>query len=220
MKQTKVIIGLASVLIFTLVVIGLNLSGRRSGDLAVGLSFVGYTNANGTNMALFKVQNNQSRRIWLRHCYYLAGEAFREPACAWQCPDQAASNRWGKSSMDLRQYLPPEPTRNSPDPTNLIIPVPTNQPLWRIGVTVEFNTTLPTRTSPEPTHLTLPVPMNQRLWRIGVGVEFNIGLQQRLRDAWKTRDVKWLDSRHFVNNSPEAIWVESPVITNVTVFSR
>lgn len=184
MKQKKIIVGLAVVLILTVAVIGLNFSRRRAGDLAVGLSLVGYTNANGTNMALFKVQNNQSRRIWLRHCNYLAGEAFREPAGAWQCSDQAASNRWGKSSMDLRQYLPPEPTLTSPDPTNLIIPAPTNQPLWRIGVTVEFN----------------------------------IGPRQRLRDAWKTRDVKWLDSRHFVNNSAEAIWVESPVITNATVL--
>jgi hypothetical protein len=184
MKQKKVIIGLASVLILTVVVIGSGLSRRRAGEVAVGLSLVGDTNANGTNMALFKVQNNQSRRIWLRHCYYFAGEAFREPAGAWQCSDQAASNRWGKSSMDLRQYLPPEPTRNSPDPTNLIIPVPTNQPLWRIGVTVEFNITLPTR----------------------------------IRSAWKPRDWWMLNPHQFINNSPEAIWVESPVITNAQAF--
>jgi hypothetical protein len=186
MKHNKVIVGLAVVLSLMVVVIGLNLSRGRAGDLAVGLSLLGYTNANGTNMALFKVQNNQSRRIWIRHCDYLAGEAFREPAGAWQCLDQAASNRWGKSSMDLRQYLPPEPTRTSADPTNLMLPVPTNQPLWRIGVTVEFNNRLP----------------------------------QRLRDAWKTRNVKWLDSRNFVNNSAEAIWAESPVITNATVFAQ
>ncbi len=186
MKQNGVIIGFAILFILTVVVIGLNISRRRAGEMAVGLSFVGYTNVNGTNMGLFMVQNNQSRRIWLRHCNYLAGETFGEPAGAWECSDQAASNRWGKSSVDLRQYLPPEPTRTSPDPTNLIIPVPTNQPLWRIGVSVEFN----------------------------------IGLKQRLRDAWKFRDMKWLDSRHFVNNSPEAIWVESPVITNATAFSQ
>ena len=186
MRQNKVIVGLAVLLTLVVLAIELSLSRGRAGDVAVGLSLVGYTNANGTNMALFKVQNNQSRRIWLRHCYYLPGEAFREPAGAWQCSDQGASNRWGKSSLDLRQYLPPEPTRTSPDPTHLVLPVPTNQPLWRIGVTVEFN----------------------------------IGLQQRLRDAWKFRDVKWLDSRHFVNNSSEAIWVESPVVTNATVFSQ
>ncbi len=186
MKQNKVIVGLMVLLILTVAAIWLSLGRRPAGEVAVGLSLVGYTNANGTNMALFKVQNNQSRRIWLRHCYYLAGEAFREPADAWQCSDQAASNRWGKASMDLRQYLPAEPTRTSPDPTNLMLPVPANQPLWRIGVTVEFN----------------------------------IGLQQRLRDALKFRDVKWLDSRNFVNNSPDAIWVESTVITNATAFSQ
>lgn len=184
MKQNKVVAGLLALLILTVAATWLSFGPRRAGDLAVVLSFAGYTNANGTNMALFKVQNNQSRRIWLRHCYYLAGEAFREPAEAWQCSDQAASNRWGEASMDLRQYLPLEPTRTSPDPTNLMLPVPANQPLWRIGVTVEFN----------------------------------IGLRQRLRVAWETRDVKWLDSRNFVNNSPDAIWVESPVITNTTVF--
>ena len=185
MNPKKVVFGIAGVMILTMVVVRLGLSRRRTGEVAVGLSLVGYTNANGTNMALFKVQNNQSRRIWIRHCNYLSGEAFGEPAGAWQCSDQAASNRWGKSSLDLRQYLPPEPTRTSPDPTNLMLPVPTNQPLWRIGVTVEFN----------------------------------MGLQQRLREAWKTRDLKWLDRRRFVNNSAEAIWVESSAITNAAAPS-
>jgi hypothetical protein len=183
MKRKKLIGGLAILLIVAVVVIDLSFKVRR---MPVELSLIGYTNVNGTAMALFKVQNNQSRRIWLRHCYYFAGEAFREPAGAWQCSDQAASNRWGKASMDLRQYLPPEPTRTSPDPTNLMLPVPTNQPLWRIGVTVEFNITP---------------------WR-------------RIRNAWRSRGVRSLNLRQFINNSPEAIWVESPVITNATVHSN
>lgn len=185
MKRQKVIARLATVLILTALVIGLSFSRRHTTNLAVGLSFVGYTNVNGNTMALFSVENNQTRRIWIRHCNYLAGEAFREPVGAWQCSDQAASNRWSASSVIPQQYLPPEPTRTSPDPTNLMIPVPVSLPLWRIGVTVEFN----------------------------------IGFKQRLRETWKTRDLKWLDSRQFVNNSAEAIWVESPVITNAMVSS-
>lgn len=184
MKQKKVIVGFASLLLIVLV-IGLNFNRRPAGDLAVGLTFVGYTNVNGNSMALFKVQNNQSRRIWLRHCYYLPGEAFREPAGAWQCSDQAASNRWDNSPMDLRQFLPPEPTRTSPDPNYLTLSVPTNQALWRIGVTVEFN----------------------------------IRLSERLRVAWKPRDWWMLKRGQFINNSTEAIWVESPVITNATILS-
>lgn len=52
--------------------------------MAVELSLVGYTNVNGTSMALFKIQNNQSRRIWIRHCDYLLGEASQQPPGAWQ----------------------------------------------------------------------------------------------------------------------------------------
>jgi hypothetical protein len=182
MKRKKLLRGVAIVVVLILIVVGLNFRVRR---MAVAVIFVGYTNVSGTSMALFKVQNHQSRRIWLRHCEYLLGDAFQQPPGAWQCADLAASNRWSKSSMTARQYLPPEPTLTSPDPTNLMVAVPSNQRVWRIGLTVEFN----------------------------------IGLRQRLGDAWKTRDVKWLDSRHFINNSAEAIWVESGVISNSTKLS-
>jgi hypothetical protein len=178
----KLIGGLAIVLIMAAVVIDLSLRTRR---MAVELSLVGYTNVNGTSMSLFKIQNNQSRRIWIRHCDYLLGKAFQEPPGAWQCSNQAASNRWNNSIMVPQQYLPPEPTPTSPDPTNLIVPLPKNQSLWRIGVTVEFNITV---------------------WR-------------RIRNAWIARDVRRLNLRQFINNSPEAIWVECAVITNATALS-
>jgi len=184
MKRKKLIGGLAIVLILAVLIIDLSLRTRR---MAVELSLVGYTNVNGTSMALFKIQNNQSRRIWIRHCDYLLGEAFQEPPGAWQCSNEAAwaSNRWSNSIMVPQQYLPPEPTPTSPDPTNLFVPLPQNQSLWRIGVTVEFNITL---------------------WR-------------RIRNAWRSRDVRRLNLGQFINNSPEAMWVESPVITNATVLS-
>ena len=50
-------------------------------------------------------------------------------------------------------------------------------------------------------------------------VEFNITLWRRIRNAWRSRDVRSLNLRQFINNSPEAIWVESPVITNAMDLS-
>jgi hypothetical protein len=199
MKQKKVIVGLAVVLTITVVVIGLNFGRGRVGDIDVAVSFVGYTNVNGTSMALFKVQNNQSRRIWLRHVDYLLGEAFRKPAGAWQCSILAASNRWASSSMIPQQYLPPEPTPTSPNPTSLMVPVPTNQPLWRVGLTVEFSTTLPQR--------------------LAFAWKFRHARGLHLGQFVKRTDEAWVNRGQFINNSSEAIWVESPVITNATALS-
>jgi hypothetical protein len=119
MKRKKLIGGLAIVLILAMLVIDLSLGTRR---MAVELSLLRYTDVNGTAMALFKIQNNQNRRIWVRHCDYLLGEAFQEPPGAWHCSNQAAwaSNRWNNSIMVPQQYMPPEPTLTSADPTNLL----------------------------------------------------------------------------------------------------
>jgi hypothetical protein len=112
-KRKKVIGGLAMVLILAVVVINFS---SRPRHMAVELSLVGYTNVNGTAMALFKIQNNQSRRIWIRHCDYLLGEAFQEPPGAWECSNEAAwaSNRWSNSIMVPQQYLRRSPHRLVP----------------------------------------------------------------------------------------------------------
>lgn len=73
----------------------------------------------------------------------------------------------------------------------------------------------PTRSSPSPTEFMVPVPPNQSLWRIGLTVEFNVRLPERIHVAWKIRDANMLKMGQFINNSSEAIWVESPVITNL-----
>jgi hypothetical protein len=192
-KRKKVLIGLA--LLVAMAAVGMWLSGAswRRGDMAVRLVFVGYTNVGGSPMALFKVQNNQARRIWLRNGAYLFGEAFHTPGGAWECSmAQAISNRWHNSApepMIPGQYLPPEPSRKVPCPTSLMVPVPRDQARWRIGLTVEFE-----------------VPPLSRL-------------QVRFSDAWAARSPARLMSDIFINNSANAIWTESPLMTNATVLS-
>jgi len=120
--------------------------------------------------------------MWLRHVDYLLGESFRQPPGAWQCPSLAGSNRWNNPDCESipPQFVPLEPTHTSPDPTNLMVPVPTNRTPWRIGVLVEFD----------------------------------ISLWEKIGTAWRAREVRLLNPRQFINNSTEAIWIESPVLTN------
>jgi hypothetical protein len=178
---------LAIVLVVSFLVVWLSDGGKPVSNNAVTLVFAGYTNANGGVLAVFNVQNNQSRRLWLRSGEYLVGKQMEEPGGSWQCPEEeGVSNRMMKSNPEIpfpRQYLPPEPKRNSPVPTELIVPVPSNQPSWRIGLVVEFE-----------------LPALKRL-------------QLRVHLAWTKRSFRPLTMDTFMNNSTEAIWVESPVIT-------
>jgi hypothetical protein len=191
MKRNKVIVALTTILSITAVFIWLSRSKRT--DNTVRLLFVGYTNMGGNSMALFQVQNKQPRRIWIRGVEYLVGEAFREPAGAWQCSvEQGMSTRPQNSSSITTippQYIPPEPKRTSPEPSTLMVPVPPNQFLWRVGLVVEFELT----------------PLQR--------------MRLRLKSAWAERRLSPLTFDIFMNNSAEAIWTESPVITNLVTHS-
>lgn len=193
-KGKMVTVALVVVVVVAVAVVWLCGGDKPVGSNAVRLVFTGYTNANGRLMAMFKVQNNQSRRIWLRSGEYLAGKQLEEPAGSWQCPeDEAISNRMRKSDPEIPfpgQYLPPEPRRNSLAPTEFMVPVPSNQPPWRIGLVVEFE-----------------IPALKRLqWRVSL--------------ARTQRSFTPLTMDTFMNNSKEAIWVESPVITNSGVWQK
>jgi hypothetical protein len=186
--------GLAVVLVVAVAVVWLTGGGKPVSNNAVRLVFTGYTNANGGLMAVFKVQNNQSRRIWLRGGEYMLGKPLEEPAGSWQCPEaEGISNRMTKSNPQIpfpRQYLPAEPGRNSPAPTELMVPVPSQQPTWRIGLVVEFE-----------------LPALKRL-------------QLRVHLARTEKSFTPLTMDTFMNNSTEAIWVESPVITNSSALQK
>src|ERR1017187_3213390 len=188
------VVAVVVVLMVAVAVVWLGGGDKPVGSNAVRLDFTGYTNANGGMMAMFKVQNNQSRRIWLRSGEYLVGKQLEEPAGSWQCPEnEGVSNRMMKSNPGIpfpRQYLPPEPRRNSPVPTELMVPVPSNQPPWRIGLVVEFE-----------------LPALKRL-------------QLRVHLARTERSFTPLTMDTFMNNSAEAIWVESPVMTNSSAWQK
>lgn len=192
--KLPVVVGLVVVLMVAVAVVWLSVGDKPPGGNAVRLVFAGCTNANGGMMATFKVRNNQSRRIWLRSGKYLVGKQFEEPARSWECPEnEAVSNRMMKSNPEIpfpRQYLPPEPRRNSPAPTELMVPVPSNQPRWRIGLVVEFE-----------------MPVLKRLQ-----------LRTCLARAEKSFAPLTMDT--FMNNSTEAIWVESPVMTNSSAWQK
>jgi hypothetical protein len=193
MKQKTAILVFTILLMVTALILGA--SSRRNASNKEGrrLVLIGCTNVNGNSMALFDVQRDGRGRILPKEGYFLVGKEHQEPSSGWHCNMGQAitTRRWRKRDRFPvpAEYIPGL-SNCAPGSTQLLVPVPTTQSVWRLGLNV--------------------LPEEQSLI---VRARFRLSL------AWDFREPSFLvqPSSYWGTCST---WVESGLITNPPIISE